>query len=254
MQWLSDTCVLLDNESLINASYCQYKAAPGQFNLEKPYQAGPQHSSTLTACDTSSPSPVRPCMQDTTEAIHEQCHTEPDNQEVPTGLAGDAKHSRKRKRVQIDPQRSLRQQEANDRHDGRQPTLLSAHILLQHFISSGNAVMQCRSAHIMPRDDSPPSSCSHDNSEQLDLCALHKLKYTLHPKFQFDDALSPEHQDSASNLFDAVHSNIHESERLATAYQSQVLIPPHATFLISDVKRLQPLLSGTATTVACLPW
>ena len=106
--------------------------------------------------------------------------------------------------------------------------------------------MQCRSAHTTPRVDSLSSSCSHHNSAQLDLCALHKLKYTLHPKFQFDDALSPEHQDSAVNLFDALHSNSHESERLATAYQSQVLIPAHVMFLISDVKKLQPLLSGIA--------
>lgn len=256
MQWLSDTCVLLDSQKLINASYCQYQAAAGQFDLEKPYQTGPQYSSTSVTCDPSEPSCEGPDKKQPTDIEHNKPpRSEPDIESPPTGSVGDSKHTRKRKRVQLDPQRHLRQQEANARHDSRQPVLLSAHTLLQHYISSGNEVMPgiSEAAHTLPRVDSPPSSCTYHSTEELDLCALHELKYTLHPKFKFDSTRNTNQQEPAVNLFDAVHSNSHESERLATAYQSQVLIPPHSNFLISDVKRLQPLLSGMAIAVAYPP-
>ncbi|KAL0043140.1 hypothetical protein WJX79_010360 [Trebouxia sp. C0005] len=50
---------------------------------------------------------------------------------------------------------------------------------------------------------------------------------------------------AAFNLFDTVIWNEDSTERLGHAFGSAVLIPAQATFLLSDIKRLKPLLPGT---------
>ena len=46
------------------------------------------------------------------------------------------------------------------------------------------------------------------------------------------------------NLFDVLIGNVCDKERMALAYQTAVLVPPRARFLLSDVTRLRPLLPG----------
>ncbi|CAL8472253.1 g11795 [Coccomyxa elongata] len=45
------------------------------------------------------------------------------------------------------------------------------------------------------------------------------------------------------DVFDTLIENLDDVERLATAYNAQVVIPRRSRFLISDVTRLQPLLA-----------
>lgn len=253
MQWLSDLCVVLDSEALLNANYCSHTAVAGQFSLQQPYQAKQQ--STHPSADFSiqaAPSDCSPgqTADDTTGGSASHDPASAVNKQCP---APQPKRIRKRKRSLPDPQRILRQQEANARHDARQPILLSAYQLLQQHLEQGHSILSVKKPELHAAKDSLKAQEQVDDTctatGAFDLRALHELKYTLQPKFQFIDSANSEHVEPAVNLFDTISSNTHDLERLATAYDTEVLIPAHATFLMSDVKRLQPLLSGTHTTM-----
>lgn len=249
MQWLSDLCVILDGEQLLNASYHSYTAAPGQFSLDKPYQAKQQNSTATTSSDTRTvppeffPERALGLTSDTVPLV------EPNHVVAWQNTA----RKRKRKPRLVDAQRIHRQQESDERHDSRQPILLAALKLLQQQTAQVHSHLLCNrpasEATPRQRDAEEGEADQHSSTETLDLCALHALKYTLHPKFHFADSTDPDpHEEPTVNLFDTLISNSHHQERSAAAYDAQVLIPAHATFLMSDVKRLQPLLSGTHTT------
>ena len=54
------------------------------------------------------------------------------------------------------------------------------------------------------------------------------------------------------NLFDVLIRNECSEERQALAFQTRVLVPPRACFLLSDVTRLRPLLPS-APAACCVP-
>ncbi|KAK9905667.1 hypothetical protein WJX75_004219 [Coccomyxa subellipsoidea] len=67
---------------------------------------------------------------------------------------------------------------------------------------------------------------------------MQKLRSVVKPKFQYHDS------GAVANLFDTLIKNTNDAERVASAFNKQVLIPSRCRFLISDVTRLQPLLAG----------
>lgn len=255
MQWLTSTCVIVDSEKLINANYHHYTASAGQFSLEDPYQAKQQNGSPPANMDTLTVCSEGPVQQHPTEALNTDTSSQqPDAEAVLGCSAVQSGRKRKRRKVPADPLRQLRQQEANERHESRHPILLSAYQLLQQHVQHKCGVMLCGTAATAPTQHSTDAVRSdvdtHDPTVTFDLLALHDLKYTLHPKFHFDDASDLRVQELALNLFDTMLSNQHEAERIAKAHETQVLIPAHAAFLMSDIKKLQPLLSGTVTAIA----
>ena len=254
MQWLSSTCVIVDSEKLISANYHHYTASAGQFSLERPYQAQQQDGSPPANIHTLYVCSEEPIQQHPTEALSTRTSSQPDAEAVLECSAVQLRHKRKRRKVTADPQRQLRQHEANERHDTRQPILLSAYQLLQQHVHRKRGIMLCGRAASAPAQhltDAVRSDVdTHDPAVTFDLLALDDLKYTLHPKLQFDNTSDASTQELALNLFDTMLSNQHEAERIATAHETQVLIPAHAAFLMSDIKKLQPLLSGTVTAIA----
>lgn len=79
-------------------------------------------------------------------------------------------------------------------------------------------------------------------TDTLDLLALHELKYTLHPKFSFV-AKEGTHEVPV-NLFDNLICNDGDQEQIGDAFGHTVVIPAQAAFLLSDIKKLSPLLTA----------
>lgn len=275
MQWLSDACVLLDCEKLVSDNYTHYQSTPGQFSVQRPYQCTKPEVGSCADCGQSAAAPegvvTSKDVDQTQLDVEEFVHADTVTDSLPDHTLGKRKRKRKGSR-KVDPQKQRRLQEAQQRHDTREPVLLAAFSLLQqHYSQPGTATIirqattsaalelpgsqaQHDADHAQTRHHNLPLNCEpHDSADdsadrqQLDLLALHELKYALHPKFQFSRTKSSAFQPTAVNLFDKVISNSHEFDQLADAHDSQVLIPPHASFLMSDIKKLQPLLSGKAT-------
>ena len=74
----------------------------------------------------------------------------------------------------------------------------------------------------------------------LDLLALAQLKHAMKPKLRLLQAS----EDSAANLFDQLIECSSDTEQLADACGTPVLLPARCRFVISDVTRLGPLLAG----------
>ena len=78
-------------------------------------------------------------------------------------------------------------------------------------------------------------------TDSLDLIALHELKYTLRPKLS---VVAEGMHGVSVNLFDNLIFNDGDQEEVADAFGHAVLIPARAAFLLSDIKKLNPLLAG----------
>ena len=242
MRWLSGTVVVLRCDELINSSYRLFQTAPGQFSVQKPYQApslsqaksSPEVSASNLegpAADCTRPYKSSPSIPAPAEPVLEESSTRP---------------RKRRRKGHSDAQAESRQEEAQQRHDIRKPSLLSAYQLFQHFLQEADSSNMA--LHTLQSTDPPPMLCCHaaeDSSMQqtdsLDLLALQELKYTLHPKFS---VVAEGMHGAPVNLFDNLIYNDGEQEEVADAFGHAVLIPAHAAFLLSDIKKLNPLLTG----------
>ncbi|DBA70153.1 TPA: hypothetical protein ACH3X2_012205 [Trebouxia sp. C0005] len=252
MHWLSETCVLLRCSDLIDSNYTSYRSAAGQFSVPRPYQA----SGLLPEAGTDVEPPVTP------EEI-------PFGSSPDQGAAEEAKqpqtrailleevakqHSvpahKRRKTTVPDPQAQGRQLQAQQRHNVWQPSLLAACRLLQQHLQAADG----KQSLLQPDSVSGTAQTSSNERQQdistgeddsLDLVSLCELKHALRPKFAFLAGSVAESTGAAFNLFDTVIWNEDSTERLGHAFGSAVLIPAQAPFLLSDIKRLKPLLPGT---------
>ena len=86
-------------------------------------------------------------------------------------------------------------------------------------------------------------------TDSLDLLALQELKYTLRPKYH---VVAEGMHGGPVNLFDNLIFNDGDQEEVADAFGHAVLIPAHAAFLLSDIKKLNPLLTGLQYFRSCL--
>lgn len=242
MRWLSETCVVLRCDELINSNYRFFQTVPHQFSVQKPYQA-PALSQAKSSSDAI-PSDQEGHPEDRTRA-----HESEPSISAPCEPAPEDSNNRPRKRrrkAHSDAQAEGRQEEAQHRHDARQPILLSAYQLFQHSLQEtdpSRAVL-----HTFQLTDTPSVPCRHtvedsniQQTDRLDLLGLHELKYTLRPKFSV--AAESTHG-SPVNLFDNLICNNRDAEQVADAFGHAVLIPAQASFLLSDIKKLSPLLTG----------
>ena len=255
MLWLSQHCVLLSSSDLIDSNYLGHKSAAGQFDVFRPYQASTVHSTKTELEDAAAdPSPSQAAFAATTAgAASAQAQTDSSldkTSPVPI-LKHTTDHRRKRKRKHCsDPRAESRRAESQDRHDAWTPMLSAAYGLLQSYLQTQPASRGC--LHLSQKSDrsfaitAEPyvQQSSSVSSDRLDLVPLHDLKHVLRPKFSFSASEYTEHQTDARNLFDIVIRNNASEEKYGDACGHQVLIPKQASFLLSDVKRLSPLLPG----------
>ena len=257
MQWLSETCVVLRCDDLINSSYELHQIIPRQFSVLKPYQAP-----ALIQVKTSPATEGNPILLSKQEVVAD--HTRA--QEVASSEAEDSapaepgpeeSHTRpvkRRRKVHSDPQAESRQGEAQQRHDARKPTLLSAYELCQHFLQAADSsraalhTIQSAGAPLLPSCHAAEDS-NMQQTDSLDLLALHELKYTLRPKFSY---VSEGTHGAPVNLFDNFICNDGKQERIGDAFGHAVLIPAQAAFLLSDIRKMNPLLTGLRYTNVAL--
>lgn len=249
MHWFSEACVLLRLSDLLDENYTTYRAAAGHFSLSRPYQA----SASTTADLSPAPEELTEASQAAVpiagqkRAAKEQVQSRL-GKTSPEAPGQHSDHSRKRRKPSSsDPQSKSRQLQAQQRHNVWQPSLLAACHLLQQYLQKDDSnvtTLQSRPASCVLSSTSDSTTKSASSTEQLqtfDLISLHELKYTLRPKVTF----LPSHcSQAASNLFDSLICNEDNIERLADAFGYTVLIPAQASFLLSDVKRLNPLMPG----------
>lgn len=100
--------------------------------------------------------------------------------------------------------------------------------------------------------DAPPSSLQSEHStpattseplqppttKSLDLLTLASLKKVLKPKFKFAERAN------GVNLFDNLIENRSDTESIAMAHESRVLVPGHSRFMITDLSNFRMLLPG----------
>ena len=248
MQWLSKTCVTFECADLVRSNYSCYQPIQGQFSVPKAYQAPAaphiEASAPTKAVSDAADRQSLPTAGQKRRA--EQDLAEP----APAAEAGcdsnPQPHRHSNTKKQPDPQAASRQAEAQQRHDACQPSLLSAFQLFQQFLQGRNCVNTALHLLRSAGPTAPPEqAATADNKQQqhdsLDLLALREMKYSLHPKLSF----STEGRQSVSvNLFDTVICNPSDEDLLADACGHALVIPAQAAFLLSDVKKLGPLLQG----------
>ena len=154
---------------------------------------------------------------------------------------------RKRKSTQwrSDAQRQSREYEAQRRHMMIHDLLIRAH----------SVVLQWAQKKLCPSPDMPstdavdtaallPSHVSTTRNElyeNLDLVALSHMKQAMRPKFTTANGIA---NAQPRDLFDQLISNDSNQDLLADAAGHSVILPPRCRFLISDITRLKPLLTG----------
>ena len=255
MLWLSQRCVLLSCSDLIDSNYTGRKSAAGQFDVTKTYQASRvQNNNTElehAAADSSSSQPASSAAAAGTALAQASFDISSQKASPEPTLQNITDHRRKRKRKHCsDPQADSRRAEAQYRHSAWTPTLVAAHGLLQDYLRKQPASRDC--LHLSQNSDRTVAITAGSDVQQtrsasgnrLDLVALYELKHVLHPKFLFSASEDTELATDARNLFDTVIYNHSSEEKYGDAFGHQVLIPAQASFLLSDVKRLRPLLPG----------
>lgn len=226
---------------MINSSYRLFQQVPHQFSVQKPYQA----PSLLPKAPEVRPSDIEDSAADRARAhgsaLPISAPAEPVCEETNT------RPRKRRRKGHSDAQAESRQEEAQRRHDLREPSLLSAYQLFQHFLQEADS--SSMALHTFQSTDPPPVSCCRaaegsnlQQTDSLDLIALHELKYTLRPKLSV--VAEGMHEGAPVNLFDNLIFNDGNQEEVADAFGHAVLIPAHAAFLLSDIKKLNPLLTG----------
>ena len=244
MRWLSATCVVLRCDQLIDSSYRLFQTVPRQFCVQKPYQAPSlsQAKSSPEVSPSNIEAPAADCTQAHRSVPSVQALAEPALEESST------RPRKRRRKERSNAQAESRQEEAQQRHDIRKPSLLSAYQLFQQFLQEADHSNMA--LHTLQSTDPSPVPCCHaaeDNnmpqtdSLNLDLLALQEMKYTLHPKFLME---AEGKHGAPVNLFDNLIFNDGDQEEVADAFGHAVLIPANAAFLLSDIKKLNPLLTG----------
>ena len=254
MIWLSDTTAVLRCEEEIGQHYNFYKPAVNQFRLKSPYQSHPNASGAVG---------------DPTEEKALQCANEWSQGSFGDDPVAESKASlplpltiRKRKRRKPASKAAddePRHDEAGQRHARYQQLLIGAYQRYTEWIicskdkkacvtlDSSNAESSKEDHQVVAADQhlSLPAAETEqcladpgDMGEGLDLLALSDLKHVVKPKYL-------DHSSGAGvDLFETLIKNLDDVERLATAYNVQIVIPRWSSFLMSDVTRLQPLLAG----------
>ena len=235
MLYVSPQAVHLDCAEEIARSYTQYQPAPGHFSLWKPYQG---RLAANCAADESVASDQDPQMARKLAAA-----TAHPAAEVGTAAEGTEQHRRKRRKKApcSDPVRANREGEARQRHAAAQGFLTATHALMQERLRhhAGAAEVPCTGA-LKQLCCEPAVLEEEDIALPLDLLALAQLRHAMKPKLGLVHA--PD--DSPVNLFDQLIENSSDTEQLADACGTPVLLPAHCRFVISDVTRLGPLLAG----------
>jgi hypothetical protein len=249
MHWLSETCVLLRCSDLIDSNYTTYRSAAGQFSVPKPYQA----SGLLSEAGTVVQPPEETPFGSSPDQGAAEKAKQPQARAILPEEVGE-QHSdparKRRKKTVPDPQAQGRQLQAQQRHNVWQPTLLAARRLLQQHLQAAGSKQSLLQPDFVSGTARTTSNegQQHRNTggdDSLDLVSLYELKHALRPNFAFLTDSMAESTGAAFDLFDTLIWNEDSTERLGHAFGSAVLIPAQASFLLSDIKRLKPLLPGS---------
>ena len=236
MRWLDEDTVFLSCADEMSSGYVYHKAKDDAFSVSKPYQA----KAPLFGGEPGL-NPVR--SLDMTHGIEGCGGPAPSS-----GNLRSARTKRKRSRVSADAQRAAREHEAQQRHLEVHERLLRAHKL--YMASLNRQEIQENSskgvAELISREGSMSTTVAAQG--KLDLVALSHLKQAVRPKFTSADGLDCTDQ---CDLFDQLISNASDHDILADAAGHAVLLPPMSTFLIADIARLKPLLTGQRCQETC---
>ena len=226
MKWLAEDIVYLSCAEEISRGYVSYKAVESQFSVTSPYQArGPPASEGSVAGVSGS--------QGSSQGRHEEDVPAPDKSQ-PAGT------KRKRNGITKDAKRAAREHESQQRHMEVHEQLLRAHKIYlagrdQHegLKASSRGVANAKSPEV-----SVSSRAAH---LKLDLIALRHMKQAVRPKLTVEeDNYTTAHTD----LFDFMNINYGDFELHGEAAGHALLFPPRSMFLIANITRLKPLLSG----------
>ena len=125
---------------------------------------------------------------------------------------------------------------------GLEPNSYQGHPLSHHQLSTLNSVGS--------KSELEPSLAATSagiRSAGPDYIAIAALRHALRPKFEWAEPglqLSTSSHAAQCNLFGQLVCNDRESEGVGLAAGHEVLIPPKSAFLISDIRRLEPLVQG----------
>ena len=238
MTYLGPGVVHLHFAEEIACSYVHYAPVAQSFALDRPYQGDP------TCCSA-------PQQEETGKVASEEDHYGP----LHPVTDGASKRRRRKKQKTVSIAHRPREQEARERHTAVEGFLRAAHFTLRRTLhqdrvcAPGVAEQSSNDAH-QPSPDPAAEHSGHaeaaaaaEEAEHLDLLGLAELKGVVKPKLQLPgDSTEP----ATADLFDRVHENMGDEEVVAEAFGVPVLLPACCRFLLSDVKRLQPLVAGTA--------
>ena len=230
MIWLDDDVVYLSCAEELSVGYVSHRTRADQFTVPQPYQDNPkQRSDSSNFCTGSSNWAVG-------EALVEEVSLENSRR---TG------RKRKRRESRSDAQRQSREHEAQHRHNTIHDLLLRAHSILLQWAQKElgpSPETPSRSTIVLaPLLPSPSSTTSDGSYEKLDLVALSHMKQAMRPKFTAAGEVADA---QPRDLFDRLMSNDSEQDLVADAAGHPVILPPRCRFLISDITRLKPLLTG----------
>ena len=255
MIWLSDTTAVLYCAEELRQHYSQHTLIPNQFSLAKAYQSNDILIERAT-------DPL------TEEALFNDSVTDaaPVGSESSTSAILGKRKRRKCCASPHDPVTDIRREETNKRHADYAQLLIDAQQLFSKWIEGSNEQISCEGGHCKSDQaihchlaDSQQALCPTAETVQktpaceaggsaaglaadagtFDLLALSELRNVVKPKFQYYD------NGTVVDLFDNPIENTDAAERIASAFNTAVLIPRRSRFLISDVTRLSPLLAGT---------
>ena len=233
MIWLEDDIVYLSCAEELNVGYVSHSTREGQFTVPQSYQDNPQKFS------------YRPhlCTGSNDCALGEALDEEVDSSQLEKSRRTGRK--RKSRESRSDAQRQSREHEAQQRHMAIHDLLLRAHsTVLQWAQKELGASPETPSRNTVDTAALLPSRVSSRSAvsdEKLDLIALGHMKQAMRPKFTAADEVADA---QPRDLFDKLISNDSKQDLVADAAGHPVIMPPRSRFLISDITRLKPLLTG----------
>ena len=144
-------------------------------------------------------------------------------------------------------------------------SLLAAHVPPAASTACGVDHCSCCLGTVLPACKAlSPGACTEDAAQHRCSCLRSCLPPSHAPRMPTQaDALASAGPDKRAdaggaaqgcNLFDMLIGNACGEERTALAFQTAVLVPPRARFLLSDVTRLRPLLSSAPGAFCAAPF
>ena len=228
----------------IACSYVQYAPAAQWFALDRPYQG---RSTAAARC-------IAPQQQEETgKAVSEEDQQGSLHQD--SAVQGTSKRRRRKKQKTASIADRPREEQARERHAAVEGFLTAAHLTLLERLNQDRGCAprvaeQCGDDALQPSAHPAAEPSGHEAAQPLDMLGLAELKGVVKPKLQLQDDISDTSDIPAANLFDLLHHNGRDREVVAEACGVPVLLPARCSFLLSDVRRLQPLLAGTALLAA----